>query len=125
MCFHAFDVVNLYRLATAGPVSSQQVLLLRLCMDALRATAVLPQADLARLSAAVDNIAGLAGVQDAMRQVGMMPHSGSDGHALKSGRILLLQLEVANLMPERACCSQRMSRTWPLCACRPTCNICH
>ena len=47
----------------------RQVLLLRLCVDALRATAVLPQGDLTRLSSAVDVVAGLADVRDAMCKV--------------------------------------------------------
>lgn len=56
-------------LPAEGAVDGQAALLLRLCVDALRATAVLPAQDLARLSSAVDTVSGLANVQDDMRKV--------------------------------------------------------
>ncbi len=56
-------------LLAAGPCGQHQLVLLRLCEDAMRATAVLTPTELARLSAAVDAVAELAHAQRVMRQV--------------------------------------------------------
>lgn len=54
---------------SAGPADRVPLLLLRLCVNALNATAVLTPAETARITAAVDAVAELAVVQLAMRQV--------------------------------------------------------